>query len=89
MRDCFRRELQLRNKEIMESPKIRRKYFDQMLFLIPTIRDRATCSNYPPMQEENKEDKREGNEYEENTCICGHANNSVLWCQQRKKKNVT
>jgi hypothetical protein len=57
-----------------------------MLFFLPTIQDRATCSNYPPMQGENEEDY-EGNECEKDTSIHTPVN-TVLYSQQWKNKNA-
>jgi hypothetical protein len=62
-------------------------YFNQMFFLLPTIRDHATCSNYTSMQDE-YEDDDDGNDREEDTSICAPRNTSVLWSQKWKNKNA-
>ncbi|KAF5271235.1 hypothetical protein FQR65_LT17676 [Abscondita terminalis] len=52
-KDCFARELTAQRKTVSgQAAKKRRKYicFDQLLFLLPSMQDRATSGNIAPSQ---------------------------------------
>lgn len=65
MRDSFRKELNMqKNTTSGQGRQKRRKYvyFEQLLFLLPTIHERKTSGNYSPPQENNADDDGDQND---------------------------
>ena len=58
IKDCFRKELNAQRKQPSGSGQRKRRkyiYFDQLLFVLPILEQRATDSNYEPFNEDDEE----------------------------------
>jgi hypothetical protein len=90
IRDNFRKELQLQKKVTSgQGARKRRKYiyFDQLLFLLPTMQRDTSGSVTPPssVNESETQDITTGNEMGEDS----HAKNATYYRQQKKRSKTT